>query len=137
MKMQKFAPKIVGMLLIMAITAPGMAQQDPHTAKRTLAVARKVASLPPHTKISVIPLDGPEEFGELLSRGPEEFTFRDVDRKVDVTFEYAHVKKIRQGYGGYSHLAGRHVDRKRQLIIVACVVGAIGALLAAAASASN
>jgi hypothetical protein len=137
MKTRQIAPKIFATLLIVVITATGIAQPDSHTAKRTMAIARKVASLPLHAKISVIPLDGPEQYGEFLSNDSEGFTFRDVDRQAEVTFNFAEVKKIKNGYGGYNSFAGRHTDRTKNLIFSACVLGMIGSILAALASASN
>lgn len=128
------ATKAVAFCLILVVAATGGAQQGPGLSKRAESIARKIASLPAHAQISVIPATGDEEYGELLSSSHDEFTFHDVDRNTDVTFKYADVRKVRKGYGGYNHAAGRHTDRTRALIVTGCVLGALGGLIAAAAS---
>ena len=137
MKIRQTTSRMLAALLIVMITGTGMAQQNPCAAKRSRSVAHQVASLPPLAKISVIPLDGPAEYGELLSSGPEEFTFHDVDQGTDVVLKYTDVRKVTSGYGGYNSFVGRHTDRKKGLIVMACVFGALGALIAAVASARN
>ena len=110
------------------------AQQAPLSPKAA-AIRNQVQQLSPGAKISVIPLQGREEFGSYLSSGPEAFVFHDVDTKIDVTLRYEEVKRIRNGYGGYNSIAQHHTDRHRALIIGVVVIGAIlGLAFAAAAS---
>jgi len=87
--------------------------------------------------ISVIPLHGPEEFGVFLSRDQEGFTFRDIDSKIDVTMKYSEVRKLKNGYGGYNSIKGRHTDRTKAIVVTVAVLGALGVLIGAAAAAKN
>ena len=84
-------------------------------------------------RISVVRVHGPEEFGTFLRNDEEEFTFYDVDRKMDVTLRYEAVKKIKDGYGGYNFPNHRHVDRDKNLIVAAVVLGGLVVLIFAAA----
>lgn len=134
---REFITKALATVLIVVIATAGSAQEGPNPSKGTEAVKSKIASLAPHSQISVIPQIGSEEFGEVLSSNEVEFTLHDVDLNKDVTFKYSDVRKVRKGYGGYNSLRGKHTDRKKGLIITVCVLGAIGAVIAAAASARD
>lgn len=68
-----------------------------------------------------------------VSGNGESFSFYDVDRKMDVSLRYEDVKKVKDGYGGYNHLRGRHVDRTRAHVVVAIFAGALVALVVVAA----
>lgn len=129
--------RLVAGILIAAFTASGNAQQAPALSKKAAAIQRKVASLPLHSRISVIRVHGGEEFGELLSLDPEGFTFHDIDRKVDVSLQYDEVRKVKKGYGGYNYARGRHVDRTTNLVVAGITVAAIGVLIGAVAAAKN
>ena len=80
-----------------------------------------------------MPEQGQEEFGNFISSGPQSFTFYDIDRKIDVTLNYAAVRKIKDGYGGYNSVRRRHTDRTKGLIVAFAVLGGLAALVAAAA----
>ena len=97
----------------------------------------RVARLSPETHITVIPLQGEEEFGKFVSSTDADFTFFDVDRKSNVTLRYSTVRKIKEGYGGYNSFQHRHTDRTRGLIVVAVAIGVLGGLIAAVAVAKN
>lgn len=60
-----------------------------------------------------------------------------MDRKTEVTLKYAEVRRIKDGYGGYNSVRGRHTNRTKTIVIVVAVAGALGALIGAAASAKN
>jgi len=72
-----------------------------------------------------------------VSCGREDFTFYDVDGKAEVTLKYADVRKIKDGYGGYNSIQGRHTDRTKAVLVGVAVMAALGAAIAAAASAKN
>ena len=133
----KVLSRFVAVLLIVALGMSGSAQETPALSKKALAIKHTADSLTPHSRMSVIPTQGDEEFGEFLSNNQEGLTFLDVDRKIEVTLRYADIRKIKKGYGGYNNATGTHIDRTKSLVVVALVVGAIGALLAAVATAKN
>ena len=83
----------------------------------------------------MIEIGAPEEFGTFLSSSDESFVFYDVDRKANVTLKYRDVKKIKDGYGGYNSVRGRHTDHTKAIVITLGVVGALGAIIGAAAAA--
>lgn len=58
-----------------------------------------------------------------------------MDQKQDVTLKYDDVKKVKDGYGGYNSIQGKHTDRTKRLVIVLVVVGVLGAVIGAAAAA--
>ena len=128
----------MGCLLLyvsVALVLPTPAQTaPPPLSAKAQSVRRKANSLAPRSHISVLPKKAQEEFGTFLASDAESFTFHDIDRKVDVTLRYEDVKKIKDGYGGYNHLNHKHVDREKQLIVVAVVVGGLVALIVAAAA---
>jgi hypothetical protein len=80
---------------------------------------------------------GSQAYGVLLSSDQAGFIFHDVDRNADVSLKYTEVRAVKKGYGGYNSATGMHTDRKRALIVTVCVLGALGGLLAAVASARN
>lgn len=111
--------------------------QQSTLSRKAQAIKQKVEQLPEGARISVIPLQGEEVFGELLRRGADSFTFRDVDRQTEVTLNYSDVKKIKKGYGGFNTATGRHTDHTRAVVFTCAVLGALGVLIGAAASARN
>jgi hypothetical protein len=129
--------RVIAIFLIAAVALSSSAQQGPSLSKKAEAIKRKVESLAPHAPISVIPVQGPEQFGQFLSKDQEGFTFRDVDRNIDVTRKYSEVRKVKNGYGGYNSAQGRHTDHTKGIVISAIVIGALGALIGAAAAAKN
>jgi hypothetical protein len=129
--------RVIAVFLIASVALSSSAQQGPTLSKKAEAIKRKVDSLAPQAPISVIPVQGPEQFGRFLSKDEEGFTFRDVDRNIDVTHKYADVRKVKKGYGGYNSAQGRHTDHTKGIVISAIVIGALGALIGAAAAAKN
>lgn len=127
----------IALLLIPAIAVAASAQQVAPLSKHDSAIKRKADALARGTSISVIPTQGDEQFGTFFSNDSQGFTFHDVDRNIDVTLRYADVRKLKQGYGGYNSVRGRHTDRTRGLIVTVVVLGGLGALIAAAATAKN
>jgi hypothetical protein len=126
--------KIVASVLIVATTVTASAQQAPALSKKALSIKHKIDGLAPHSRISVIPVHGEEAFGEYLSNNQDEFTFHDVDSKIDLTLKYSEVRKVKNGYGGFNHVAGRHVDRTKNLIFAIAVLGGLGVLIVAVAA---
>jgi hypothetical protein len=136
--MRKILAKVVAAIIVLAVTTVVHAQQvGAPLSKQALAVKRKAERLTPHAPISVVPIHADEEFGEFVSHDAESFTFYDVDRKVPVTHQYADVRKIKDGYGGYNSARGRHTDRTRAMVILVVALGALGGLLAAVATAKD
>ena len=129
--------RVVAVCLLVAVAITASAQPSANLPKRAEMIKRKADSLTSHSPISVIPVHGGEEFGEFLSNDQEGLTFRDIDRKVDVTLKYTEVRKLKNGYGGYNSPRGRHTDRSKAIIITAVVLGGLGALIGAAATAKN
>src|ERR1700757_2812446 len=121
MSVGRILSKVVAVCLIATLALTASAQQVPNLSKKAEVIKRKADSLAPHSRISVITIDGDEEFGEFLSNDQEGFTFQDVDRKTDVTLKYSEVPKLKKGYGGYNSAAGRHTDRTRALVVTAVV----------------
>ena len=118
-------------LVVFAASLSGAAQQPlPAKAER---VRRQVETLQPQDRISVIPVQGEEEYGSFVSHTETEFTFHDVDRKSDVALRYDEVKKVKPGYGGYNSLRHRHVDRERQRLFIGIMAGALVGLVVAVA----
>ena len=132
----KVISRSVAVLLTAVLCVTADAQQVPVLSKSAQAIKRKADGLTPSSPISVVPVHGEEEFGEFISRDQESLTFHDIDRKIDVTFKYSEIRKLKSGYGGPS-ASGRHTDRKKAIVIAVIVVGVLGALIAAAAAARN
>ena len=135
--MKRFLSRILAVLLISLVTLTSSAQQAVPLSKKAAAVKRKADTLTPHAPISVIPIHAAEEYGNFVSGNAEGFTFYDVDLKMEVTLQYADVRKIKDGYGGYNSLRGRHTDRTKAIIVVVAVTVALGALIGAVAAAKN
>jgi hypothetical protein len=126
--------KLLSLALILLIASSSLAQQAA-LSKNAASVKRKVSTLSPHAPVSVVPIHAHEEFGEFISSGDETFTFYDVDRKSDVTLRFDEVRKIKDGYGGYNSVQRRHTDHTKGLVITLVVIGGLGVLIAAAATA--
>ena len=135
--MERFLSRIVAVLLIWLVTLTSSAQQAAPLSKQAAAIKRKADTLTPRAPISVIPIHAEEEYGNFVSGNAEGFTFYDVDRKTEVTLKYADVRKIKDGYGGYNSIRGRHTDRTKAIIVVVAVTVALGALIGAVAAAKN
>lgn len=133
--MRDFGRTLIVCILITGMTLTSVAQQAPATSKTATAVKQKVEGLTPQAHITVIRTGAREEFGDFISHSQDGFTFYDVDQKQDVTFRYDEVKKIKDGYGGYNSIQGRHTDRSKGLMIALVLVGVLGALIGAAAAA--
>jgi len=113
------------------------AQQVSGLSRQAAGIKRIADTLSPGSRISVIPIHGAERYGAFVSNDPESFTFHDVDDKTDVTLKYSEVRKLKQGYGGYNSISGKHTDRKHGVIAVVVVLGIIGGLLIAVTQAKN
>ena len=109
--------------------------QAPALTKKQLAVRQKAQGLSPQAPISVVEIGAPEEFGTFISSNDEGFVFYDVDRKANVILKYSDVKKIKDGYGGYNSVQGRHTDHTKAIVITLVVIGTLGAIIGAAAAA--
>ena len=133
--MRDFGRTLIVCILITGMTLTSVAQQAPATSKTATAVKQKVEGLTPQAHITVIRTGTPEEFGDFISHSQDGFTFYDVDQKQDVTLRYDEVKQIKHGYGGYNSIQGRHTDRCKMLIIALVMIGVLGAVIGAAASA--
>lgn len=129
--------KILAIVLMFVLPWTAGAQQGGTNSKQATAVKHKVDTLAPNAPISVIPRHSREEYGNFVSRDADSFTFCDVDLKSEVTLKYVDVRKVKNGYGGYNTIQKRHTDRTQTAIVVIAVIGALGGLLAAAASAKN
>lgn len=125
------------MLLISLLTLTSSAQQAAPLSKKAAAVKRKTDTLTPHAPISIIPIDAKEEYGNFVSSNAEGFTFYDVDRKTEITLKYSDVRKIKDGYGRYNSIRGRHTDRTKGIIVAVVVIGVLGALIGAVAAAKD
>lgn len=129
---------ICGAVWMLGLAVPATAVGQQSLSQNALKIERHVAQLAPDAKISVIPYQGREEFGRFVSRTAEGFTFHDVDSGTDVTMKYEEVKHLRNGYGGYNSITGRHVDRQRSRIFGAVFLAALlGGLLVALALSPN
>lgn len=113
---------------------PAFSQSSPVLSKQAAAVKQKASRLAPQSPISVVRFDAEEEYGRFVSSDPESFTFYDIDQKINVTLTYQTVKKLKDGYGGYNYATQRHVDRRRNTIIAAVVVGGLAGLIVVAAA---
>jgi hypothetical protein len=96
-----------------------------------MRLKRRLKSFRRRAHISVIPIQGDEEFGKFLSSDQESFTFHDIDRKIDVRLKYEAVKKVKNGYGGYNLIVGRHVDPTKNRVTAAVFVGVLVGLIVA------
>lgn len=129
--------RFLAVVLMVVVPTTTCAQQGGINSKQAATVKRKVDTLAPNAPISVIPRHSREEFGNFVSRDADSFTFYDIDLKSDVTFKYVDVRKVKNGYGGYNTIQKRHTDRTKTAIVVIAVIGALGGLIAAAATAKN
>jgi hypothetical protein len=129
--------RLIPFALICVLTARTVSAQQPASqAKRAGEVKAKVGTLSPQARISVIPIRGEEEFGTFVSNDQEHFTFYDIDRKAEVSFRYEEVRKVKDGYGGYNSLRGRHTDHTRAIVVGVVLAGVLVALIVAAAHAN-
>lgn len=122
--------------VFLAASPASFSQQPAVLSAHAAKIQQQVEQLVPGSKISVIPRQGQEQFGSFVSRGQQEFSFHDVDTKIDVTIKYEAVKHLRDGYGGYNHIRHRHTDRRKSLIVGAVVIAGLMALVFAAALSS-
>ena len=123
--------------MIGSVTLNASAQQGISLTSREIAIKRKADALKPHAKISVILLNGPEQFGAYISNDTDSLTFQDVDRKTEATVKYSDIKKLKEGYGGYNSFQHRHTDRSKAIVVAVIVLGVLGGLIAAATMAKN
>jgi hypothetical protein len=135
--MQDFARLLLVLLLVFTLAVQSAGAQAAPLTKNAERVSRKAGSLVRNAPISVVRIHADEEFGTFVSSDKEAFTFYDIDRKAEVTLRYVEVKKIKDGYGGYNHVRGRHTDRTHGLIAACVVLGLIGGLLVAVATAKD
>jgi hypothetical protein len=112
---------------VMAANSAG-AQQPPSLSRTAAKVKAKVERLTPQDHISVIPLQGEEEFGSFLSDDPQQFTFYDIDQKRNVSLRYEDVRKVKDGYGGYNPLARKHTDHTRAVVVGVVFAVVLGTL---------
>ena len=120
-------------ILFAAFSSP--AQGVLPAAKRIEKARAEAARLTPGAKLSVVPVNGEEEFGKFVSSDRDSFTFDDVDVKGRVTLNFSDVAVLKSGYGGYNAVTHKHVDRRKNTIVVVAVVVALGGLIAAAIAA--
>ena len=113
------------------------AQQPGQSPPGRATVAAKVSTLKAGDKISVVFMHAAECYGTFLSSQQEGFTFHDVDQNADVTFPYADIKKVKNGYGGYNFVTRKHTDRTKAYIVVGIAAGVIVGIIIAAAAAKN
>jgi hypothetical protein len=130
-------PKCMTLLLIVSMLGLGYAQQMPVLSRHASAVKRKVDQLSPNAPISVIKVQGSEQYGQFQSDDNQSFTFFDIDLRKNVTLSFEEVRKIKAGYAGKNSLHQRHTDRTKIIVITVITLGAIGGLIAAAASAKD
>ncbi len=133
--MRRFCFRRIAALLLFALPVTSFGQQAPALLVRGAAVKQKAGQLSPGARISVVRVHGLEEFGTFVRNDDVEFTFYDVDLHRDVSLAYDEVKKIKDGYGGYNPPNHRHVDRDKNLIVAAVVLGGLVVLVIAAAAA--
>lgn len=125
--------RILVTLIVLCSLQNGSAQQGSTLSTRELALKHKADGLAAQAHISVIPVRGEEVFGKFISNDEQAIRFYDVDRKIDVSFPYSEVLKIKNGYGGYNTISKRHTDRTVSRIFIAITVGALTALVIAVA----
>jgi hypothetical protein len=134
---QSMIVRTVAALLILCLTATASGQQPPALSKHAETVKRKVGQLAPNAHISVITVQGEEQYGSFQSEDNLSFTFLDIDRHENVTLRYEEVQKIKNGYGGVNTLHQKHTDHTKAIIITVVVLGVLGGVIAAAATAKN
>jgi len=134
---QSMIVRTIAALLIFCLPATASGQRSPALSKHAETVKRKVDQLAPNAPISVIRVQGEEQYENFQSGDNLSFTFLDIDRHENVTLRYEEVRKIKNGYGGVNSLHQKHTDRTKALIITAVVLGVLGGLIAAVAVAKN
>lgn len=127
----KSSQPIIKTILLCGGICLGVSHAQQPLSKRATEVKEKVAKFKLNQHISVIPIQGHEEFGSFLSSTTDGFTFHDIDQKIDVTFKFEEVKKVKNGYGGYNHIHHRHVDKDRNRIVAAIFAGVLIGLVVA------
>ena len=129
------AAKMVALFLVASMLGTGNAQQAPALSKHAVKIKAAVEALTQDARISVIRSQGLEEYGKFQSHDEVGFSFYDVDIHKNVTLSYEEVRKIKNGYGGYNHVTGRHTDRGKRVLITAIFLGALlGGMVALVAS---
>lgn len=123
--------------LILSTAGFSYAQQAPSLSSRASEVKKKADQLSAGAHISVIKIQGKEQYGQFQSDDDEGFTFFDVDRNQNFTLRFEEVRTIKDGYGGRNSLHQSHTDRRKVIIVTCVTLGVIGGIIAAAASAKN
>src|SRR5258708_19228447 len=102
---------LVPFVLICVLAARSVsAQQPPSPTKRANEIKAKVEKLSPQAHISVIPIQGDEEFGKFLSSDQESFTFHDIDRKTDFRLNNEELKNFKNVYGAFKPIFVTHLN---------------------------
>jgi hypothetical protein len=125
----KFLHTLVSALLVISISTTTSAQRVSGLSRQAAGIKRIADTLSPGSRISVIPFHGAERYGTFVSNDSESFTFHDIDDKTDVTLKHSDVRKLKQGYGGYNSISGKHTDRKRGIIVAVVIVGVVFGVL--------
>ena len=127
--------RFVSFLLVLLLSGTSVAQQGAPLSKRQEVIKQKAHSLPVDARISVVPLHGHEVFGNYVRSDDNGMTVYDIDQKSDAVIAFSEVRKLKNGYGGYNSVQGKHTDHTKALVITLVVAGVlIGVIAAAAAS---
>ena len=112
-------------------------QQPIQPPPRQSTVAGKVSTLKTGDKITVVFLHSAERYGTYQSSRQDDFTFYDVDQNVDLTIQYAEVKKVKNGYGGYNSVSHTHTDHTKAYVGIGIATSVIVGVVIAVAAAKN
>jgi hypothetical protein len=132
-----FMRRLLILILVIAIGATSVAQ-PPTLTKHAMQVRKQVEALPVSARITVILNSGVREFGTFVSSDESRFTFRASDRPIDISENFNDVRQVQTGYRRPSDASGTGLsNRSKHIVGWAIVVGLIGGVIAAAASARN
>jgi small nuclear ribonucleoprotein (snRNP)-like protein len=106
------------------------AQQGPVSlSAKAEKIRHRVTALSLGSPITVIMKNKAEYHGSLGAVRDAEFVVNEMDENRPLTVRYEDVNKLRNGYGGYNSVSGRHVNPFRSKVAAAVVLGGIVALV--------
>jgi len=114
---------IITFALALGNNATVFCQSPQNTPSQVQNVKDQVQKIGMAKKATVILLTGKEYYGAISKIEPDEFEIAEVDLKQRMEFDYKDVKKVRKGYGGWNHFAGKRVNPRHSLIAGIAVVG--------------
>ncbi len=116
-------------ILLMVSVPLAQAQQAVSLSAKAEKIRHHVTALSLGSPITVIMQNKAEYHGSLGTVRATEFVVNEVDENRPVTVRYEDVNKLRNGYGGYNFISGKHVDPFRSKVAAVVVLGSLLAIV--------